>query len=359
MACKTEIFSGVQEGFWQAGSLTEPYRWRKTGSMRSISLPSARIDETTPSPQLNFIKLRGLHAANEYSGIRRPVAVLRHAGPVRPANRRIRRMIREQEHNWCASRRSSPPARPERALHRRGCGRVQSNLGFRVPGKVVERLVDTGQTVHAGQPLMRIDRTDLALPSRPRPAMSPPRRRALAGRRRRGALPRRWSRAGAVSKSATIRSRRRPTAPRRSWRRREAQGGVARERGRLCRAARRRRRHRHGNPGRARPGGRGRPDRGPAGACRAARGRRSNLPEAVRPALGSVGRGQALRRPTAASPARLRQLSEPPIRATRTFEARYVLERRRRRAPLGATVTIAHRPRGARRGARGSAGRAR
>jgi multidrug efflux pump subunit AcrA (membrane-fusion protein) len=41
--------------------------------------------------------------------------------------------------------------------------RVQSNLGFRVPGKVVERLVDTGVFVHRGQPLMRIDRTDLAL----------------------------------------------------------------------------------------------------------------------------------------------------------------------------------------------------
>src|ERR1700761_1514792 len=41
--------------------------------------------------------------------------------------------------------------------------RVQSDLGFRVPGKIVERLVDTGQTVRKGQPLMRIDRTDLAL----------------------------------------------------------------------------------------------------------------------------------------------------------------------------------------------------
>jgi RND family efflux transporter MFP subunit len=38
--------------------------------------------------------------------------------------------------------------------------RVQSNLGFRVPGKIMERLVDTGQSVRAGQPLMTIDRTD-------------------------------------------------------------------------------------------------------------------------------------------------------------------------------------------------------
>src|SRR3954454_20859440 len=41
--------------------------------------------------------------------------------------------------------------------------RVQSNLGFRVAGKIVERLVDIGQQVKAGQPLMRIDETDLRL----------------------------------------------------------------------------------------------------------------------------------------------------------------------------------------------------
>src|SRR5256885_4426105 len=40
--------------------------------------------------------------------------------------------------------------------------RVQSNLGFRVPGKITRRLVDTGQFVRAGQPLMTIDRTDYA-----------------------------------------------------------------------------------------------------------------------------------------------------------------------------------------------------
>src|SRR5438045_8795670 len=38
--------------------------------------------------------------------------------------------------------------------------RVQSNLGFRVPGKITRRLVDTGQFVRAGQPVMTIDRTD-------------------------------------------------------------------------------------------------------------------------------------------------------------------------------------------------------
>src|SRR5215217_6258092 len=41
--------------------------------------------------------------------------------------------------------------------------RVQSNLGFRVPGKIMERLVNAGQQVKAGQALMRIDETDLRL----------------------------------------------------------------------------------------------------------------------------------------------------------------------------------------------------
>src|SRR3954467_5724069 len=41
--------------------------------------------------------------------------------------------------------------------------RVQSDLGFRVPGKVLERLVDAGQTVKRGQALMRIDPADVRL----------------------------------------------------------------------------------------------------------------------------------------------------------------------------------------------------
>ena len=38
--------------------------------------------------------------------------------------------------------------------------RVQSDLGFRIDGKITERLVDVGNIVRRGQPLMRIDPTD-------------------------------------------------------------------------------------------------------------------------------------------------------------------------------------------------------
>src|SRR5271154_5133534 len=53
-----------------------------------------------------------------------------------------------------------PASLAERAFTGEVAARVQSNLGFRVAGKITERLVDSGQTVHAGQALMRIDRTD-------------------------------------------------------------------------------------------------------------------------------------------------------------------------------------------------------
>jgi len=41
--------------------------------------------------------------------------------------------------------------------------RVESRLGFRVGGKIAARLVDVGATVRKGQPLARLDPTDLAL----------------------------------------------------------------------------------------------------------------------------------------------------------------------------------------------------
>src|SRR3954453_9794635 len=56
-----------------------------------------------------------------------------------------------------------PAGASERAFTGIISARVQSNLGFRVPGKVIERLVDAGQDVRAGQPLMRLDQKDLAL----------------------------------------------------------------------------------------------------------------------------------------------------------------------------------------------------
>jgi multidrug efflux pump subunit AcrA (membrane-fusion protein) len=65
-----------------------------------------------------------------------------------------------------------------------------------------------------------------------------------------------------------------------------------------------------------------------------------NLPETVRPAIGSPALASLYGAPSTASPARLRQLSDAADAASRTYEARYVLEGEAARAPLGATVTV-------------------
>lgn len=56
--------------------------------------------------------------------------------------------------------------------------RFESDLGFRVAGKVARRLVNVGDAVKQGQVLAVLDETDLRLSSpKPRPnAMPPPRR---------------------------------------------------------------------------------------------------------------------------------------------------------------------------------------
>jgi RND family efflux transporter MFP subunit len=63
------------------------------------------------------------------------------------------------------------------------------------------------------------------------------------------------------------------------------------------------------------------------------------LPETLRPAIGSTGRATLYGSGLTGS-AKLRQLSDAANRQTRTFEARYVLDGRLADAPLGSTVSI-------------------
>ena len=86
---------------------------------------------------------------------------------------RLRLSSRPQKASAVDDPRQAPPivrlvtAAPVNGSDRKFTGtvgaRVQSNLGFRVPGKIVERMVDVGQQVRQGQALMRIDETDLHL----------------------------------------------------------------------------------------------------------------------------------------------------------------------------------------------------
>lgn len=80
--------------------------------------------------------------------------------------------------------------------------RIESDLGFRVGGKIVERLVDPGERVRSGQALMRLDVTDLGLAA----SAAADRLRAAQAEATRAAAEearlRRLVEAGAVSRSA-------------------------------------------------------------------------------------------------------------------------------------------------------------
>src|ERR1700752_5066754 len=54
-------------------------------------------------------------------------------------------------------------ASPERSFVGTIRPRIETDMGFRVPGKVAKRLVEVGQTVDIGQPLALLDEVDLKL----------------------------------------------------------------------------------------------------------------------------------------------------------------------------------------------------
>lgn len=216
--------------------------------------------------------------------------------------------------------------------------RVLSNLGFRVNGKIVERLVDTGQAVTLGQPLMRIDRTDLALVTASQAAAVAAARaqsiQAIADEKRyRKLLADGW-----VSVAAYDKAKAAADAARAQLKVAEAQADVARneanysllvadadgvvvetlaEPGQVVAAGETVVRLAHSGPREA----------------------VIHLPETVRPPIGSTARA-VLFNSNVVGTARLRQLSNAADPVTRTFEARYVMEGVAGDAPLGSTVTI-------------------
>ena len=228
--------------------------------------------------------------------------------------------------------------RAERSFTGIVAARVQSDLGFRVSGKVLERLVDTGQTVKRGQPLMRIDPTDLRLATRAQ-------EEAVAAAKARAhqtsadeARHRDLVSAGAVSKSAYDKVKAAAESARAELSAAEAQADVARNAtgyavlladgdGVVVETL--------AEPGQVVAAGQV--------VVRVAHaGRREaviELPETLRQAIGSTGRA-ALYGTGLSGSAKLRQLSDAANRQTRTFEARYVLEGSLADAPLGSTISI-------------------
>ena len=216
--------------------------------------------------------------------------------------------------------------------------RVQSDLGFRVSGKILERLVDTGQTVARGQPLMRIDSADFRLAARAQEEVVA----AATARARQTAEDEARFRAlvsaGAVSRSAYDQADAAAKSAAAELNAAKARTDVARNEmsyaalladadGVVVETL--------AEPGQVVSAGQV--------AIRVAHaGQREaviDLPETLRPAIGSTGRATLYGSGLSGS-ARLRQLSDAANRQTRTFEARYVLEGALADVPLGSTVSV-------------------
>jgi RND family efflux transporter MFP subunit len=216
--------------------------------------------------------------------------------------------------------------------------RVQSDLGFRVSGKVIRRMVDVGQTVVSGQPLMQIDITDYmhAITTQSENVAAARARADQAAAdelRYRGLV-----RTGAVSASLYDQIKAAADSAQAQLAAAAAQEKIARDQGdysilyadsdgTVVQTL--------AEPGQVVAAGQTVVKLAHAGPREAA----VYLPETVRPVLGSVAQA-TLYGAVKSAPARLRQLSDSADPATRTFEARYVLEGKNADAPLGATVTI-------------------
>nr|WP_298137179.1 efflux RND transporter periplasmic adaptor subunit [uncultured Pseudomonas sp.] len=217
--------------------------------------------------------------------------------------------------------------------------RVQSDLGFRVSGKVLERLVDTGQTVKRGQPLMRIDPVDLQLAAHAqRGAVAAA--RALAQQTSEDEARYRELRGtGAISASAYDRFKAAADSAKAQLSAAEAQAEVARNATRYAELLA----DADGivmdtlvEPGQVVSAGQVVVRLAHAGPREAL----IQLPETLRPAVGSAAQARLFGKAGVSVPSKLRQLSDVADRLTRTFEARYVLEGELANAPLGTTVTL-------------------
>jgi RND family efflux transporter MFP subunit len=216
--------------------------------------------------------------------------------------------------------------------------RVQSDLGFRVGGKVLERSVDVGQRVQKGQVLMRLDSQDLEL------ALAAQQAKVVAARARYAhakANEARFAEAvefGGVSREGYDAARTELDTSKALLEAAEAEARVSHNAseyavlqadadGVIVRTS--------SEPGQVVVAGQTVIQLAHDGPREAV----IHLPEGVRPALGTTASAR-LYGQDEVHQARLRQLSDAADPASRTFEARYVLDGAAASAPLGSTVTI-------------------
>jgi RND family efflux transporter MFP subunit len=216
--------------------------------------------------------------------------------------------------------------------------RVQSDLGFRVAGKILERSVNVGQRVQKGQILMRLDSVDLNLSLAAQQANVEAARaryiEAKADEARYATL----VAARAVSRQDYDHTKASLDSAKAQLDAAEAQARVSNNSseyavlvadadGVIVRTL--------SEPGQVVAAGQTVMQLAHDGPREAL----INLPEGVRPDLGTVASAR-LYGQDQMYPARLRELSDAADPASRTFETRYVLEGEAAAAPLGSTVTI-------------------
>ncbi|MBI2424939.1 MAG: efflux RND transporter periplasmic adaptor subunit, partial [Candidatus Hydrogenedentes bacterium] len=203
--------------------------------------------------------------------------------------------------------------------------RVQTGLGFRVGGKILERCVDEGQRVHKGQILMRLDSVDLKLEVAAQQANVEAARarytQAMADATRYSAE---LVESGAISRLEYDRARAALDSTKAQLEAAEAQARVSNNSseyavlladadGVIVRT--------FSEPGQVVAAGQTAIQLAHEGPREAL----INLPEGVRPDLGTVASARLYGRDQLYQ-ARLRELSDAADSASRTFEARYVLE---------------------------------
>ena len=217
--------------------------------------------------------------------------------------------------------------------------RVQSNLGFRTAGKIIERLVGVGERVKAGQSLMRLDETDLRLAlAAKRNAVAAARATVVqtdADEQRYASLVskgwssrQRYEQAKAASDTAKAQLAAAEAEARVAENEATYSILVADADGTVVETL--------GEPGQVVSAGQTvvrLAQSGPREAVVA-------LPETIRPAIGSAAEARIYGSDGVRHTAYLRQLSDAADPQTRTYEARYVLGGEAAAAPLGSTVTV-------------------
>jgi RND family efflux transporter MFP subunit len=216
--------------------------------------------------------------------------------------------------------------------------RVQSDLGFRVAGKILERSADVGQRVQKGQPLMRLDPEDLRLSAAAEQAKVEAARAKYTQTKADETRSAMLVKSGVISHREYDQDRAALDSAKAQLEAAEAQARVSNNSseyailladadGVIVRTL--------SEPGQVVAAGQTVIQLAHDGPREAL----INLPEGVRPDLGTIASAQLYRQDQMYQ-ARLRQLSDAADPASRTFEARYVLEGEAASAPLGSTVTI-------------------